>query len=136
LKYPTTDLGGQDTEHKGVFQDDVGMLSANDLTLVGQNSNAAYIIGSGGAVIVGYSDDATLAGEGFLPSEYQAARLRKTANHVVVSLLGGLPADIPTNHAYAISYIIRGDSGSHDITVSAMEIIELGEFTITWKDFV
>ena len=136
LKYPTTDLGGQDTEHKGVFQDDVGMLSANDLTLVGQSTNAAYIIGSGGAVIVGYSDDATLAGEGFLPSEYQAARLRKTANHVVVSLLGGLPADIPTNHAYAISYIIRGDSGSHDITVSAMEIIELGEFTITWKDFV
>jgi hypothetical protein len=133
LEYPTTDGGGLSTEHKGVFQDDEVMALADDLNLVCFVTNQAFIIGAGGATIAGYSDDATLALEGFLPNEYVQERLRRTANHIVVSLLGsGLPPDNPENHAYAVSYVIRGDSGSHDITVSQMEIISLGTFTITY----
>lgn len=136
LEFPTTDGGGLDTEHKGVFQDDVAMALSADLTTVGSASNQAYIIGSGGAIIAGYSDDATLAGDGFLPIQYAAERLRRTANHVLVSLLGsGIPADNPSLHAYAVSYIIRGDSGSHDISVSAMEVIDLGTLTVTYRNF-
>jgi len=136
LEYPTTDGGGLATEHKGVFQDDESMALAADLTLVGFVTNQAFIIGSGGAIIAGYSDDATLAGEGFLPNEYAQERLRRTANHIVVSLLGtGLPPDNPENHSYAVSYIVRGDSGSHDITVAQMEVIDLGVFTVTYREF-
>jgi hypothetical protein len=132
LEYPTTDGGGLSTEHRGVFQDDEVMSLAQDLNLVCFASNQAFIIGSGGTIITGYSDDATLAGEGFLPNEYAQERLRRTANHIVVSLLG---SDDPGNHAYAVSYVIRGDSGSHDITVSQMEIISLGIFTLTYREF-
>jgi len=136
LEFPTTDGGGLSTEHKGVFQDDIGMTLSTDLLSVGLSSKQAFIIGSSGASIAGYSDDITLAGEGFLPDQYETERLRRTANHVVVSLLGtGLPPDNPSNHAYAASYMIRGDSGSHDIDVSTMEIIELGIFTITYREF-
>jgi len=136
LEFPTTDGGGLDTEHKGVFQDDIVMLMSLDLTSVCTAARQAFIIGAGGAIIAGYSDDATLAGQGFLPNQYEAERLRLTANHVVVSLLGsGVPPDSPTNHAYAVSYIIRGDKGSHDISVSAMEVIDLGVLTVTYREF-
>jgi hypothetical protein len=136
LEFPTTDGGGLDTEHKGVFQDDIGMFVVGDLTLVCSAPNQAYIIGNNGAIIAGYSDDATLASEGFLPIQYEAERLRRTANHVLLSLLGsGVPADNPTNHAYAVSYMIRSDSGSHDISVAAMEVIDLGILTVTYREF-
>lgn len=136
LEFPTTDGGGLDVEHKGVFQDDVAMTMSATLTGVGALLNQAYIIGSNGAIITGYSDDATLAGEGFFPIQYGAERLRRTANHVLVSLLGsGIPSDNPTNHAYAVSYVIRGDSGAHDINVSAMEVLDLGILTVTYRNF-
>lgn len=134
LEFPTTDGGGLTTEHKGVFQDDEAMGLASSLAVVAQNANQAFVIGSDGAIIAGYSDDATLAGQGFLPNEWEAERLRLTANHVVVALLGsGAPPDNPDNHAYAVSYMIRGDSGSHDITVAQMEVIDLGVFTVTFR---
>jgi len=136
LEFPTTDEGGLETEHKGVFQDDEAMLLASDLSLVGQNLNQAFIIGSAGAIIAGYSDDATLAAAGFLPNQYAEERLRRTADHVAVSLSGsGLPPDNPENHVYAVSYVIRGDAGSHDITTAQMESIDLGQLTITYREF-
>jgi hypothetical protein len=136
LEFPTTDGGGLETEHKGVFQDDESMTLSGTLALVCLAAKQAFIIGSGGAIIAGYSDDATLAAEGFLPDQYETEQLRRTANHVVLSLLGsGAPPDNPTNHAYAVSYIVRGDSGSHDITVAPMEVIDLGIFTVTYREF-
>ena len=134
LEYPTTDGGGLETEHKGVFQDDEAMSLSSTLAQVCTATDQAFIIGSDGAIISGYSDDATLAGEGFLSNEYDTERLRRTANHVVVSLSGsGIPLETPDDHAYAVSYIIRGDEDSHDITVSSMEAVELGVFTVTYR---
>lgn len=135
LQYPTTDGGGTKTEHKGVFQDDVSMTLASTLAQVAFAPHQAFIIGSTGAVINGYTDDATLIAAGYTTPETRAAALlQRTANHIVVSLSGaGLPPDDPSKHAYAVSYVIRGDKGAHDITAAMVEYIALGEFTITYR---
>lgn len=133
LRYPTTDGGGTPFEHKGVFQDDVAMVMASTLTTVGQYSNQAYIIGSDGASITGYSDDATLTSLGFsTPESILTERQRRTSNHVVLSLSGsGIPVDNPGNHSYAVSYVVQNDIGPHDIVASEVETVELGNFTLT-----
>ena len=135
LKYPTTDGGGLVTEHKGVFQDDEALTLASSLSLVGALANQAYIIGSGGAIILGYSDDATLTTAGFTdPADLITERLRRTANHIAVSLSSaGTPVDNPDLHSYAVSYIIRGDVGPHDITTSDVEFIDLGQLVLTMR---
>jgi hypothetical protein len=66
------------------------------------------------------------------PDDITAERLRRTANHVVVALVAG--TDNPDQHAYAASYVIRGDVGPHDITASAVEAVGLGKFTLTIKE--
>lgn len=134
LKNPTIDGGGPVTEHRGVFQDDIAMSLATTFSTVGQNANQAFIIGSEGEIINGYSDDATLLAQGFPPDQLAAQRLKLTANHVLVSLLGtGVPPDDPSNHAYQVSYVIIGDSGAHDIVSADVEFITLGNFTITYR---
>ncbi len=134
LRAPTTDGGGSATEHRGVFQDDQGLVmpaTLSDVCLV----PSGYIIGAAGAVIAGYTDDATLLADGFLtPATLAAERLRRTANHVVVSLPGGGdPIDIPSAHAYAASYVVRGDSGARDIDGAQVEYLSLGNFTLTYR---
>lgn len=135
LQYPTTDGGGLIVEHKGVFQDDESMPLSTTLAQVCTGVNQAFIIGSGGAIITGYSDDATLTTAGFTNATDRAnERLRLTANHIVLSLSGaGIPLDDPTLHAYAVSYVIRGDSGAHDITAADVENITLGDLTVTYR---
>jgi uncharacterized phage protein gp47/JayE len=133
LENPTTDGGGLATEPKGVYQDDEVMTPAASLAQVGLLSNGAFIIGSGGAIINGYTDDATLIAAGFTTAAaILAERLKRTANHVVVSLLAS-GGDNPDKHKYACSYVIRGDTGSHDITAAQVEFIDLGNFTITYR---
>jgi hypothetical protein len=70
-----------------------------------------------------------------LTTELQEAELlRRTANHIVVSIAGtDLPPDEPTNHTYACSYVIRGDKGTKDMTASGVEFLDLGAFTITFR---
>ena len=135
LLYPTTDGGGLSTEHKGVFQDDEALVLSGVLSTVGSSPDQAFIIGNAGALITGYTDSATLTTAGFVtPATQQAELLRRTANHVLVSLSGaGAPPDSPANHTYSCSYIIRGDSGAHDITASSVESITLGNFTLTYR---
>jgi hypothetical protein len=133
LRFPTTDGGGLSVEHRGVFQNDEAMVLAPSVDLVGQASNQAYIIGATGAVITGYSDDATLIGAGFTTAEdIEGERLRRTANHVLLSISGaGTPQDEPARHVYAVSYVVRNDVGPHDIPASQVEFLELGNFTLT-----
>lgn len=136
LDYPTTDGGGLNTEHRGVFQDDEAVSLAASLTDVCSTYPAAFIIGSDGASISGYSDDATLISAGFTdPADLLAERLLRTANHIVISLSGaGIPSDVPENHVYAVSYVCRGDRGPHDLTASAVEFLSLGDATFTYRN--
>lgn len=136
LKYPTTAGGGLETEHKGVFQDDVAMLLASDVQFVGNKANQAYIIGSDGAIIEGYSDDATLIAAGFTDSaDILAERLDRTANHVLVALstTQGI-VNTPNEHSYSVSYVVRGDYGPHDLDVSAVEYLTLGNVALTFRE--
>jgi hypothetical protein len=134
LAFPTTDGGGLVTEHKGVFQDDESMVLVSSLTQVSLAPNQAFIIGSTGAVINEYTDTATLIAAGFTTlASQQAELLRRTANHIVISISGyGIIPDLPTDHAYTVSYVIRGDSGSHDIPATSVEFVTLGNFTVTY----
>jgi hypothetical protein len=136
LRYPTTDGGGMEAEHRGVFQDDVGMVLSESLGVVGQYEGQAYIIGDDGAIISGYSDDATLISEGYTTATaIEAERLARTANHVVLSLSGaGTPSDVPGNHVYTCSYIVRDDVGPHDMTAAEVEFLDLGQFTLTIRE--
>lgn len=132
LQYPTTDGGGLATEHRGAFQDDESMSLVASLAAVASSPVQAFIIGSTGATISGYTDSATLAAEGFTdPQDQEVELLRRTANHVVVSLPS---TDDPTNHSYAVSYVVRGDSGAKDIDASGVEFLELGNFTVTYRE--
>jgi len=135
LQFPTTDGGGLETEHKGVFQDDEAMVLSTVLATVVTAPNQAYIIGATGASITGYSDDATLISDGFTEADdREEERLRRTANHVVLSLNdSGTPSDNPDQHKYAVSYVVRNDRGPHDIPSSEVESIDLGAFTLTVK---
>lgn len=134
LKFPTTDGGGLATEHRGVFQDDEAMVLASSLSLVASGPNQAFIIGSAGALIEGYTDTATLVAAGFTTTETQQVEfLRRTANHVVVALSGSTLLEDPSKHTYTASYVIRGDSGSKDITSSGVEFIDLGNLTVTYR---
>lgn len=135
LQSPTTDGGGLTTEHRGVFQDDEALTLTASLAQVALAANQSFIIGAEGAIITGYSDDATLIAAGFVTTaDIQSERLRRTANHVIVALSGaGIPSDSPDNHSYAASYVVRGDSGSHDIEAALIEYITLGLFTATYK---
>lgn len=135
LLYPTTNGGGTKTEHKGVFQDDEPMTVVDNLALVASLPKQAYIIGAQGALIMGYTDDATLIAAGFLTANERAAELlRRTANHIVVSLSGAaIPPDEPVKHAYAVSYVVRSDKGAHDITSTQVEYMTLGNFTVSYR---
>ena len=135
LEFPTTDGGGLTTEHKGVFQDDESLALSTTLALVAKLPNQAFIIGASGAIIEGYTDTTTLINAGYVTvADQQKELLKRTANHIVVSLSGaGVPADTPLNHTYAVSYVIRGDSGSKDITASGVEFVSLGNFVITFR---
>ena len=136
VQYPTIDGGGTEFEHSGVFQDDLGMTMATSLAVVGQNADQAWIIGNDGAIIDGYSDDATIIAETGLtdPAAIAAERVLRTANHVVVSLSGtGSPQDSPEEHAYAASYVIQDDTGPHDLQAAEVEFLDLGDLTLTFR---
>ena len=131
LKFPTTDGGGLSTEHRGVFQDDEALTLSSTLALVASSPLQAFIIGSSGAVIAGYTDVATLVAGGYTEPSAQATELlRRTANHIVVTFDS---SGSPTSHHYACSYVVRGDKGSKDITASGVEFLGLGNFTITYR---
>ena len=134
LENPTTDNGGLPTQTHGVFQDDVQMTNGASLAQVCSGPNQGWIIGSGGASITGYSDDATLIAQGFTTAAaILAQRILLTANHVVVSLSGAAtPPDVPANHVYTVTYIVSGQTGAHDITAAQVEYITLGNFNITY----
>jgi hypothetical protein len=135
LTAATVDGAGAEGDFKAVFQDDVALdllLGSATLTSLGSATGLAYIVGSDGAVIDGYSDDATLEAEGYTTaSAKQARRVALTANRVLVSVE---PGDAPTNHSYAVTYVVGEDSGAKNIDPGAAEYCDGGTFTFTYDE--
>ena len=133
FEFPTIDGGGPPTLPTGVYQDGIGLTMATTMATVGRAAGQSWIIGSEGAVINGYSDDATLTAQGVPADQLAATRLILTANHALISISGaGTPPDNPSNHSYTVTYIIYGNTGSQDIPAAQVEYITLGNFTITY----
>lgn len=134
LPFDTVDGGGGSTVHKGVYMDNLIMEMASGLGQVGQIQYGSWIIGSQGAVIAGYSDDATLYPVYVTASAVAQARLVLTANKVVVSVNAGLaPPDVPENHSFSATYSVFGDRGSKDVQVSQVEYLTPGDLTLTFR---
>jgi len=93
----------------------------------------AYIIGSNGRSINGFSDDATLEAEGFTTeTAKQAQRVNLTAIRVLVSLA---PGDSPTEHSYATTYVVGLDSGAKNIDPGAAEYCKASDsVTFTYDE--
>lgn len=137
LPYATTDGGGPSTVHHGVYKDEIVMVPSPTLADIGVKVNQFFIIGRNGAIITGYSDDATLLPRMITPEAVVEERLRLTANRILVSLNAGItPADVPTDHAFAATYVVNGDRGSKDLGAAQMEYLSPGDLTITYKKAV
>lgn len=132
LKYNTSNRGGQELLHRGVFQDGFVMTESSSLAQLRLTKNSAFIIGKEGLVIPGYSDNTTLEAEGYNTLERKDKRRKElTANHILVALD---IADTPLNHKYTVSYITEGDDNSQStISLSDINHAELGDLTITYR---
>lgn len=127
----TSDAGGPSTEFRGVFEDDIEMdlLEAGSLfAALGTTAGRAYIIGSQGAVLSGYTDDATLAAQDVPLASRASTRQALTANRVVVSLPVG---DSPVNHQYAVTYIVAADTGAKNIDPGDAQYVTVGDLFFT-----
>lgn len=134
LPFNTTDGAGPDNIHHGVFMDDLQLPMARSLNTVGNALNNAWVIGYQGAIIPGYSDDATLAPVFITADDIAAERVRRTANKVLVSLnYGIIPVDVPSNHTFAVSYVVANETGHKDIDTSQIEYLTPGSLTLTYR---
>ena len=130
----TLDNGGSTNIHVGVFQDDLIIPLSVNLAGICSATKQAYIIGKDGAIINGYSDDATLIAEGYLTaSEIIVERKNRTANRVIVSLSFTPTVDTPNDHTYTCSYVVSGDLGTKDLSAIDVESISVGKFDITYE---
>lgn len=134
LPFDTSDGGGGPTVHHGVYKDELIMAQATSLEDVGTSVNRAWIIGRQGAVIPGYSDDATLLPVYLTAAAVVEARTRLTANRVVVSLNAGLvPPDVPADHSFSATYVVQGDRGVKDLETSQVEYLTPGDLVLTYR---
>jgi hypothetical protein len=135
LSAATVDGGGASTDYKGVFQNEIALNlldSSASLNALGISTGRAYILGSTGRSIVGYSDDATLIAQGYVTATaIQSRRLELTANRVLVSLPIGVS---PTAYSYAAIYVVGQDSGTKDIDVGPTEYATIGNLTLTYDE--
>lgn len=134
LSSATTDGGGADNLFRAVFQDEVQvtLVTASPGTVLPVGSGRAYIVGSGGLSITGFSDDATLTVAGYTTTdEIETQREALTANRILISTSVD---DAPTNHSYAVTYIVGVDSGAKNITVGKAEYLVGGTTDFTFDE--
>lgn len=136
LSAATTNGGGVEGEFKGVFQDDqeLDLLAGSaSLTSLGVASGRAYIIGSEGAVLDGYSDDTTLEAEGYMTTTAKSQRrVDITANRVLVSYTPGTGS--PTDYSYTVTYVVGVDMGAKNIEPGGAEYCTTGNLVFTYDE--
>lgn len=126
LSSATTDGGGPDTLFRGVFQDnlELQLVTSNIEISVSSDAGRAAIVGSEGVSILGYSDDATLAADGYsTPTARAARRADLTGNRIIVSTSVD---ESPTLFHYTVTYIVGQDSGAKNVDPGEAEYITVG----------
>ena len=130
-----TTTGGGTGNFRGVTKNDVQitLLGATaPVANMGLAPDQSYIIGNDGAILVGFSDDATLIAQGYTTTAMIAARRQAiTQNRILVSLP---PGESPSTYAYAVTYVVVDDTGAKDIDPSAAEYFVQGNLTFTYDE--
>lgn len=165
LTYATVMGGGSTTRYRAVTQNDVDMTLLDQLpNTAGQPlntaANQAFIIGSEGLDIPGYSDDATLlpqaasyprwfqleplvtAGTATLAEQAEFVRLTGQLQSEVLTLRQEITANRvlitlatgtnPQSNQYAVTYFVFGDSGAKDIEATAFDFVSPGTVNLTY----
>ena len=132
LDFIPEENGGEQGAYRGVFKGTSSMTLASSISLLSNYSNQAYIIGSEGAVIQGYTDDTTLNPTGLLSDEeILTERKRLTASKVLIALPTGVN---PSDYSYAVTYTIGlSPNEARAISVSDTQFITLGLVNITYE---
>lgn len=147
LKSATINAGGATNQFRGVFEDEMRLShqetapNFNGFPLRG-DTGRAFIIGSDGLNIPGYSDNATIEANNVLPTnvdekEAEILRIRKmlTANRVLISMVpGGDPEDSPLYHDYTATYVVHGDTGTSNIEPGPIEYLVIGDLDFTFDE--
>ena len=145
LKATTIHGGGATHEFRGVFQDELqmelqnGAPDSNGVPLK-LKAGRAFIIGSDGLVIPGYSDTTTLktAAPFATDSEILVQRKALTAGRTLLTLKSEVPtgdtADDPTKHKYTATYVTNNDSGVKNIVPSPIQYLTLGTVTLDYDE--
>jgi hypothetical protein len=136
LSFNTIDTGGNIYTHKGVFKDGIQMDQSLFMNQVGMSLNSSFIIGKDGAVIDGYSDDATLLNEfGNDTQAITVERIQRTSNRVLISLkYDPVSPDTPDLHGFSVTYSVYKDSGTKDVILSEIEYATPGDIVLTYKN--
>lgn len=140
LDSATSDAGGPINESRGVFASEV-LLANQEVppnlsgipmkNLVG----SAFIVGSLGLVIPGYSDETTLeqAYPFATPAELDEKRVEITGNRVLVTIADG---DLPLNYDYTVTYIVSDDTSVKNIEPGSTEYLDIGDLDFTYDEDV
>ena len=133
LNSATTIGGGNDTNFRGVFKNDIETtLEVVRPDLLAQSKDSTYIIGNEGLNIPGFSDDTTLRAQGYVTtSELQARRVAITQNRILVSLPVG---ESPGNSEWSVTYTVGVDSGAKNVDPGRAEVLTLGNLEFTFDE--
>ncbi len=136
LNNPTSTGGGDGTQFRGVYMDDVlmSLLTSNPSALKNQ-ANQAYIIGDAGLVIPSFSDDTTIQTNfpaANTPAEIATIRRELTGNKVLISLAAD---DRPQLHTFKVTYTVAFvEARTQDIELSQIEFFDVGNFIFTYTE--
>ena len=133
LSFSVEKDGGVDVDFRGVFQNEVLLdtLYSDNNFYMGTGEGRAYIIGDKGLSIEGYSDDATLAFEGYNASQYSEIRQQRTGNRVMVSMPKGVS---PLTFSYTVTYYVGYDAGVKNIDPIDAEYLVVGNISLVYDE--
>ena len=131
LTSATTTGGGNPDEFRAVYRDTTALEIQPVLPNV-LSPGYAYIIGSEGIVIPGYSDDATLIAEGYVNITMRnQRRVEITRNRVIVSLPVGVS---PTKIKFSATYLVGVETGPKNINPGPTEFLTLGTVEFSYDE--
>jgi hypothetical protein len=131
LSTATTTGGGPEEEFRAVYQNNVILpiqrILPDQLTV-----NSSYIVGAGGMVIPGYSDDTTLISQGYSsPTLIQQRRVEITRNRVLICIPPGVS---PSNNEYQATYLVGNETGPKNINPGPTEFLTLGTVEFVYDE--